>query len=407
MLMTSVLKQIQEVASASSKTEKIARLKANNSPLLRSLLFIAFSPTVVLGLGSSWCDPDNDDIPFDPATAAEPSELITLSNQITDRQVKGNAAKEAAAALVARVEPQFRWIAAGILSGKLRIGCDAKLLNKALPGLIPTLDIMLAEEFHPGHAHYPALASPKLDGMRCLAVVTSAGVRLFSRGGKPIDAVPHIEAALKKLPNGYYDGELLHPSGFQRTVSVCRAKEPKPGHDAVTYHIFDYIHPEEWEEPKTNAKARFNYLKQVLESRDLPALALVEHTQVKSNRELLRLHKEFIAKGYEGTMVQWDEPYKRRRGWHLQKLKDFLSSEGVVIGVTPGTGKYKGMMGSLRLRDLKTQNEFDLGSGFTDEDRQHPDAYWMSRVIEYRYQELTEDQIPRFPTYLRIRGDMR
>lgn len=153
------------------------------------------------------------------------------------------------------------------------------------------------------------------------------------------------------------------------------------------------------------AKERFAKLSQAITNAAHPALALVEHTLIYRNSELLLLHKQFVAEGFEGTMFQTTGAYVRKRGWHLQKLKDFKSSEGKVIELKPGTGKFKGMVGSVRLKDLKSGIEFDLGSGFTDDERMAlPGA--LGKIIEYRFQELTEDSVPRFPTFLRYREDI-
>jgi DNA ligase-1 len=400
--MRDLLSQIQEIKSATSKKEKMRLLRVHDSPALRKLIFAAFSPTVVLGIGTV----DFDDRPEDAPKETTLEEILTFINEVQSRKIKGNASKDVAWDLADRTHAPYRWITAGILGGNLRIGCDAKVINKVLPGLIPTLDIQLAEELHPDHLDFPGYASPKLDGMRCLAVVTRQGVRLFSRGGKAIECVPHIEAALKKLPLGYYDGELLHPAGFAATMRFCRSKIAKPGSDAVRFHIFDYIVEHEWDNPEMDAKSRFGKLKSIFATVESPSLVMVEHTLVIRNSDLLRLHKQFVAAGYEGTMFQHQGAYVRKRGWHLQKLKDFKSSEGRVIALIEGTGKNRGKTGSVRLKDLKTNVEFDLGSGFTDEERAELTPGTLGKIIEYRYQELTEDGVPRFPTFLRYRPDL-
>lgn len=403
--MLELLKQIQAIKSATSKKEKAKLLREFDSPALRKLLFIAFSPTVVLGIGSVDYDLEPSVGEGVPETTLE--DVLTFVRQVQEREIKGNASKERAAEITDRVHPDYRWIVAGILGGDLRLGMDVKGINSALPGMIPTLDIQLAEELHPDHIQFPGYASKKLDGMRCLGVVTRQGARLFSRGGKAIESVPHIEAALKKLPVGYYDGELMHPSGFQTTLRFTRCKGPKPGHDAVKFHIFDYIVENEWDAPVMPAKERFAKLEQILKSHQSPSLSLVEHTLIFKNSDLLRLHKQFTAAGFEGTMFQTTGAYVRRRGWHLQKLKDFKSAEGKVVELKPGSGKFKGMIGAVRLKDLKTGVEFDLGSGFTDDERAELCAETLDRIIEYRFQELTEDGVPRFPTFLRYRDDMK
>ena len=72
---------------------------------------------------------------------------------------------------------------------------------------------MLAQSYdkHKKKLLYPCYAQPKLDGIRCLARRRGDVVTLYSRKGKVLDLVPHInEALLEVLNDGQCaDGELL------------------------------------------------------------------------------------------------------------------------------------------------------------------------------------------------------
>jgi DNA ligase-1 len=46
---------------------------------------------------------------------------------------------------------------------------------------------------------------------------------------------------------------------------------------------------------------------------------------------------------------------------------------------------------------------FSVGTGFSDKERADPPA--VGALITYRYQELSEDGVPRFPSYVGIRHD--
>ena len=400
--MRTLLSQIQEIKTATSKRGKLLLLKRHDSPALRQLLFNAFSPTVVLGLGK--LDYDSETREHDEHTETSLTDLLMFIRQVQARDIKGNASKDAALKLANLTPFKYRWIVAGILGGDLRIGCDAKDINKAIPDLIPTLNLQEAEELHPDHLNFPGYASMMLGGMRCLAIVTRHGVRLFSKGGNAIESVPHIESALKRLPVGYYDGELLHPSGHKVTIHFCRHPRPRFGHTAVQFFISDFIAESEWNDPRMPAKERFQKLERAFDSVDTSVLRMVPHTLVYRNSDLLRLHRQFIAAGREGTLFQTTGAYVRRKGWHIQKLKDFKASEGEVVELKVAkTGKHKGTVSSVRLRDLQTGVEFDLGSGFTDDEIDELGPSALGSIIEYRYQELSEARIPRSPSFLRYR----
>ena len=45
--------------------------------------------------------------------------------------------------------------------------------------------------------------------------------------------------------------------------------------------------------------------------------------------------------------------------------------------------------------------EFKAGTGLSDHEREHPPA--IGTMVTYRYQELSADNVPRFPVYVAAR----
>ncbi|MGC9460774.1 DNA ligase, partial [Vibrio genomosp. F10 str. 9ZD137] len=88
------------------------------------------------------------------------------------------------------------------------------------------------------------------------------------------------------------------------------------------------------------------------------------------------------------------------RSSDLLKLKKHEDTEALVIGYKLGEGKYRGLMGSLRVR-LESGAEFNIGSGFTDEQRRNPPK--IGSTITFRYNGWTQNGIPKFARYLRER----
>ena len=91
--------------------------------------------------------------------------------------------------------------------------------------------------------------------------------------------------------------------------------------------------------------------------------------------------------------------YEGRRSDKLLKVKVFLDSEAKVLKHEKGTGRCSFMMGKMLVRDPKLGCEFRIGSGFTDKQRNNPPK--LGSMITYKYQNLTNAGIPRFPIYLR------
>ena len=81
---------------------------------------------------------------------------------------------------------------------------------------------------------------------------------------------------------------------------------------------------------------------------------------------------------------------------HL-KLKPYFDAEAVVIGYIAGKGKYKNMLGALKVRS-SDGTEFKIGSGFTDQQRSSPPA--IGSTITYKYHGFTKNGLPRFASFL-------
>jgi len=52
---------------------------------------------------------------------------------------------------------------------------------------------------------------------------------------------------------------------------------------------------------------------------------------------------------------------------------------------------------------LPDGTRFSVGTGFSDAERKDPPP--IGSVITFRYQELTPDGVPRFPSYVRLCAD--
>jgi DNA ligase-1 len=108
--------------------------------------------------------------------------------------------------------------------------------------------------------------------------------------------------------------------------------------------------------------------------------------------------------GGEGLMLrQPDSRYVVGRSSSLLKVKTFHDAEAVVVGHQAGAGKHKGRVGALLVR-LPNGIEFGVGTGLSDHERDNPPA--VGALITFRYQELSDAGVPRFPSYVRLRTDL-
>jgi DNA ligase-1 len=95
--------------------------------------------------------------------------------------------------------------------------------------------------------------------------------------------------------------------------------------------------------------------------------------------------------------------YEAGRSSTLLKVKSFRDAEAVVLAHQDGAGRHKGRLGALLVR-LPNGIEFSVGTGFSDRERETPPA--IGATVTFRYQELSEAGVPRFPSYVGERIDL-
>ena len=331
----------------------------------------------------------------------------------TNRQVTGNAA-------VNLLHRHFSSVKAGdekwmrkILKKHLAIGVSIKSVNKVWPGFIQTFDVALAQKFDVKRITHLAKVAvePKLDGIRCFAIVKDNDAKLYARSGKLITNFDDtIGPELIKMGDGCYDGELMG----QDFISLMRQAYRKDDVDSAgTYlALFDYIPLQEWDSriSHMSCEDRFETLLDLIDINDvnLNIVTPVERTIVEADYEEIKaLHDMYVLEGYEGAMVKMiDMPYKFGRGWEVMKLKAFHDVDLPIQQLLEGTGKHAAKLGSVVVNFKGV--DVQVGSGFSDELRR---TIWdgkenfIGRIIEVRYQEVTPDGSLRFPTFVCFRND--
>ena len=90
--------------------------------------------------------------------------------------------------------------------------------------------------------------------------------------------------------------------------------------------------------------------------------------------------------------------YEIGRSSTLLKIKTFHDAEATVVAIQDGKGKHKGRMGAL-LVEMSDGTQFSVGTGFSDKERENPPE--IGALVTFRYQELTDGGVPRFPSFVR------
>ena len=204
---------------------------------------------------------------------------------------------------------------------------------------------------------------------------------------------------LARLPKVALDGELWMGRGqFDALSGAVRRLRPQDAEwRQIRYMVF------ELPGAAGSFAQRYERLQRLAEPLLWPQLVAVEQFTVASSPALSQRLKAVVHAGGEGLMLhRADAPYTTGRSEVLLKLKPEQDAEAVVVAHLPGKGKHAGRTGALQVR-TRDGIEFALGSGLTDEQRLHPPK--VGEVVTFTYRGLTPQGVPRFATFLRLRGE--
>ena len=233
--------------------------------------------------------------------------------------------------------------------------------------------------------------SEKLDGVRAYW----DGKRFMSRLGNEYHAPDWFVAG---LPDYALDGELWGGrKRFQKTISVVRRQDRSEHWKQVTFLVFDA--------PDVDAlfEERLAHCRSYCDEHAPAHMKVVDHERCR-DREHLDAELARVEKlGGEGLMMrQAESAYQAGRSSLLLKVKSFHDAEARVLAHLPGAGRHKGRLGALAV-ELPDGTGFSVGTGFSDAERGAPPA--IGSVITFRYQELSDGGVPRFPSYVGVRDD--
>ncbi len=292
---------------------------------------------------------------------------------------------------------------------------------------------------------FPAFFQPKLDGMRCIAIVEDGVCTLWSRTRKPIRSVPHIveayEKAFDKVPGRIIvDGELYNHefrAEFEELISLLRGDEPddEGRYLKAEHHVYDL--PEVSEASAKVLRAmpvsmddffahRSRWLQEIMTSTHAACdgpIRLVETTLVDTWDELIEAYEAALVEEYEGGMARNGRaPYDSgKRSKNLQKMKEFTDHEFEIIGMEEGRGKAAGHVGAFVCRTKPGSYPLEeKGSPLADEEPQifnvtprftyarraelfaHPEQ-WQGKRLTVRLKRWTVYKKPYIPTGRGIR----
>ncbi len=263
--------------------------------------------------------------------------------------------------------------------------------------------VMLAHDYNKRSKdiQFPCYIQRKFDGTRCVAIPSKG---LFSRNKKSYPHLEHITQEINRLPPSFIlDGELYSDSlTFQEIVGLVKkdtlTETDKTKQLQIKFYVYDLVKDQPYQLRHINLQLLFRKYK-------FQHLVLVQTELCQDEKQMKEKHNQYVDEGFEGIMLRnKDGAYKGSRSADLQKYKQFFDAEYEVVDFQEGQGLEEGcVIWTCKTSDGKTFSCRPRGSR---EDRQQMflnGQSYVGKKLTVRYQEETNDGLPRFPVGIAFR----
>jgi len=344
------------------------------------------------------------------------NDLFYLLDALSKRTITGHDAIQYTKGYINGMEDWQKDLVFCILDKNLKTRTGADLINKAIPGCVPTFKVALANSYdkQKGKVDFNKqtwFASQKLDGVRCLAIVDEKGkCNFYSRQGKPFDTLDVLKKEIESLnlSSMVFDGEvcIVDDKGvedFQGIMKEIKRKDhtiqnPK-------YKIFDYLMLEEFDnqESERNLSDRLTCFNMIynFKGKHLKCIDVLEQWRVESEEHFQELAELATKNNWEGLILRKDSEYKGKRSNDLLKVKKFFDEEYIVKSIESAT--HRVIVDGLEVEEEMLSNvviehkgcDVGVGSGFDQEERRkyftNPELI-IGKTITVQYFEETLNQ---------------
>lgn len=399
-----LFKQIQETSSLNDKKKIIVENRDNE--LFKKCLKFLLDGNIITGISDKKISknvlPSSELAPYYLSAYSSFEDVIKYLE--VNNTGKDDDIYEIQAFLSGQVDEDKEFYSQ-MITKKFRLGADSKLVNKCIPGLISTFDVMLGTSIEKVKlkGDEKIFISQKLNGTRCAFI----GDKCMTRQGKEYIGLQHIIDDLKRFvgTHMFVDGELVYKNeeglsdseAFQKGTGIAMSKEEdKSDLKLVIFDIFplnEFWHGASKKTYSERAKV-LDDLSRILYLSDCENLEVVDCIyEGNDHSNIWTCLDKAEENDWEGVMINLDTPYECKRSKNLIKVKKFYTYDLEVIDMEEGDGRNKGTLGALVVK--YKNNTVNVGSGFTDEERR---CFWenkddiIGRVIEVKFKEITVDK---------------
>lgn len=417
---------VNEINSSNSRLFKQATLKKyKDDQIIRRYLQIAFDPYTVYGISTKKLAKI---VPGSGITTVqavfELFDYLEKHSTGTDRDV---SLCQELLSHVCTWDREAGAILEALICKDLSIGVDSKTINKEMPGLIPTFDVMLANKYFdkPTYMEGKLFAiTTKIDGGRIIALKENGQVSFYTRAGQKYEGLVDLEKEMRELmpDNTCLDGEitlfdrgdLSSKEAYKQTMKIVR-QTTNPEKHGIKMLVFDWMPAEDFKKQECHYSyhGRREWLHEIFSNQDFTYFELLPILYCgRDTSKITEILEEQIARGEEGIMINdYYGSYEFKRTNSLLKVKKMQTLDLEIIDFEEGEGRLAGTLGAVLVR-YKDGNVVKVGSGFSDQLRKE---IWQNRhnhlgtICEIQYFEETTNadggMSLRFPIFKDFRHD--
>ena len=318
--------------------------------------------------------------------------FFTLLDQLSKRQVTGNAARDFVEQTLASYTSETQSYLTRILQKDLKAGMSLKTVNKVHKDLVPVFECMLAKkitEKTKWEDILPAFVDDKLDGVRCVVYCIDGKVEYYSRNGIEMDYCNGLfDHEVRRIEEIYgypvaLDGE-IRGEDFKKTL-----KARKEGNDkdkaGLELHLFEILPYETWiNQGETEIQTvRINKMTYNLQLANCELIVPIEREFCTTKEQVYDFYEKMVSKGEEGIVLKVaNGTYEWKRSKYWLKLKPELDLDGEIVEILEGEKdkQFEGTCGSITVEGTDENGTFfrtNIASGFKKKDGMR-DKMWAN-----------------------------
>lgn len=276
-------------------------------------------------------------------------------------------------------------------------------------------ECMLASSYKDGlDLSKHVMVQRKEDGIRAIISKQNGEIKILGRTSQHTkkrsdftDRLPELVEVFQKVPHDFIlDGELIS-TDFVILQTKIRTTTKYIEDPNLMYIAFDHIND-------LPCRDRYNVAFQIVQNLKSPMVGISETVtryvpfEPNDKRFYKKLINEAVRLGIEGYIIKDPnslyEPNKRSKGWI--KLTPHKEFDVEVVDKIIGEGKYSQVLGALTCQIIGTGKRFNLGSGFTDEQRS---KIWnmetLPPIVKVKYKDFYASGLPRMPIFMNFKED--